>query len=248
MASHGSVGITIVLFCLIQFAGVWRWAICALYTKNNNHNNLISAQQMGEEPPMFKLAPKFRVKESWMGNHVFLCNGKIMLGSDAPLFYVTNAILIVAMILYFGNFIKHDPRYHNNDTTSDVNAHFHTMHLWTSYSFTIYVSIIASITALASLWKCATTDPSILPPVSSPIRPPPPSDSIPFLWVGLWGIGIAPLAIFIVLRTVSIATPAIAVLESLIIIVVSHNTHVFSLSNFYLLFCLIPFLGLSFCP
>jgi len=32
---------------------------------------------------------------------------------------------------------------------------------------------------MSSLWICASTDPGILPPVSSPIRPPPPDDSIP---------------------------------------------------------------------
>ena len=43
-----------------------------------------------QNPPAFTPADEFRVKEAWMGNHVFLCNGKLMLGSDAPLFYVTN--------------------------------------------------------------------------------------------------------------------------------------------------------------
>ena len=117
-----------------------------------------------------------------MGNHVFLCNGKIMMGSDAPLFYVTNALLIVGMILHFGiilpHLIKYDPKYHD-EKTFDASTHFHTMHMWTTHAFTIYVSAIVSISALVSLWNCATTDPGILPPVSSPIRPPPPPDSIP---------------------------------------------------------------------
>ncbi|KAL7541260.1 hypothetical protein ACHAXR_010770 [Thalassiosira sp. AJA248-18] len=150
---------------------------------------------LGEEPPTFKAAHKFRVREGWMGNHVFLCNGKIMLGSDAPLFYCTNAILVLGMILHFGiilpHLIRHDPNYHStvddnidddaSTTTAmdDTTIDFHTTHLWTTHAFTIYTSLIASLIALLSLWKTATTDPGILPPVSSPIRPPPPSDSIP---------------------------------------------------------------------
>lgn len=117
-----------------------------------------------------------------------------MLGSDAPLFYVTNALLILGMGLYFGvilpHLILHDPsRYHNNDGIHNDNNNsqqqeqqnlaLHTTQLWTSHKITIYISIISSLIALYSLWKCATTDPGILPPNSSPIRPSPPSDSIP---------------------------------------------------------------------
>jgi len=183
---------------LVSVGGRTGWARrCALQQIHNSGNtnapctnSLTLAQQLGEEPPTFKLANEFRVKEGWMGNHVFLCNGRVMLGSDAPLFYVTNAILIVGMILHFGivlpHLIRHDPNYHSLDdvddasnTSADSISHVHTMHLWTTHSITIYVSIIASIVALLSLWKTATTDPGILPPVSSPIRQPPPPDSIP---------------------------------------------------------------------
>lgn len=157
---------------------------------NNNRSctNNLAAAPLGEEPPTFKLAPKFRVKEGWMGNQVFLCNGKIMLGSDAQLFYITNAILLVAILIHFGivlpHLIRYDPRYHEDASTIDVDDsgvffHMHKIHLWTTHSFTIYVSIIASVTALVSLWKCATTDPGIIPPVASPMRPPPPPDSVP---------------------------------------------------------------------
>ncbi len=150
---------------------------------NNSHrhrsylnNNLPSAPSLGEEPPTFKLATKFHVKEGWMGNQVFLCNGEVMLGSDAQLFYITNAILLVAIILHFGivlpHLIKYDPRYHDEDAAT-------TIHLWTTHSFTIYTSILASMSALISLWQCATTDPGIIPPVPSPMRPPPPPDSVP---------------------------------------------------------------------
>lgn len=153
--------------------------------------------------PTFQPSPTFSVLEGWMGNHVFLCNGKIMLGSDAPLFFVTNALLVLGMGVYFGivlpSLMEHDPNRHNVDDGNngmilDVGGeddsmqqqqqqiqqtHYHTTHLWTSHPITIYTSILSSILALYSLWKCATTDPGILPPVSSPLRPPPPQDSIP---------------------------------------------------------------------
>ena len=115
-----------------------------------------------------------------------------MLGSDAQLFYITNAILLAAITLHFGivlpHLIKFDPRYHDDNaasssttTTNDTEeSHYtHTIHLWTSHSFTIYVSILASISSLVSLWQCATSDPGIIPPVPSPMRPPPPPDSVP---------------------------------------------------------------------
>lgn len=154
-----------------------------------------------ESPPTFIPVLQFKVKDAWMGNHIFLCDGKIMLGSDAPLFYVTNALLICGMGVYFGvvlpHLIQHDPsRYqnendfnnngysggediNNNSQQEQSNLGLHTTQLWTSHTITIYISIISSLIALYSLWKCATTDPGILPPNSSPIRPSPPSDSIP---------------------------------------------------------------------
>ncbi|KAL7495411.1 hypothetical protein ACHAWT_004095 [Skeletonema menzelii] len=100
------------------------------------------------------------------------------------------------MGIYFGvvlpHLIVHDPSYQNDDDHGggggEFNDNLHhnrtqyhntTQYQWTTHSLTIYTSILTSILALYSLWKCATTDPGILPPISSPIRPPPPSDSIP---------------------------------------------------------------------
>ncbi|KAL7435857.1 hypothetical protein ACHAXM_004915 [Skeletonema potamos] len=74
---------------------------------------------------------------------------------------------------YDNNIDNNSDNYYN-----DIN-HLHTTHLWTSNTLTIYISILTSLLALYSLWKCATTDPGILPPISSPIRPVPPPDSIP---------------------------------------------------------------------
>lgn len=185
---------------LVSVGGRSGWArrseLYPLQNSDNYHhrsylnNNLPSAPSLGEEPPAFKLATKFQVKEGWMGNQVFLCNGKVMLGSDAQLFYITNAVLLVALTLHFGivlpHLIKYDPRYHDEDEAESTGAdpgreslYTHTIHLWTTHLFTISLSILASISALISLWQCATTDPGIIPPVPSPMRPPPPLDSVP---------------------------------------------------------------------
>ncbi|KAK1746785.1 hypothetical protein QTG54_002129 [Skeletonema marinoi] len=159
-------------------------------TSLNNNNTPLPTRygRLDQEPPTFTPATTFTVKEGWMGNHIFLCDGKVMLGSDAPLFYVTNALLILGIGIYFGvilpHLIVHDPNYHDDNTASvgygsDIHNNLHTSpHQWTTHSLTIYTSILTSLTALYSLWKCATTDPGILPPISSPIRPPPPP--IPF--------------------------------------------------------------------
>lgn len=121
-----------------------------------------------------------------MGNHVFLCDGKIMLGSDAQLFYITNAMLIIAMAIHFGIVVPHlmtyDDRGHTDDdasssTSSDVRLRI--MLNWTTHPFATFVAFVASASTFLSLWSCATTDPGIIPPVSSPVRPPPPRDSVP---------------------------------------------------------------------
>ena len=172
-------------------------------TQTTNNNNMATATantahtkkglslistKLNTDPPTFKLVNKFQVKDGWMGNHVFLCNGKLMLGSDAPLFYVTNVILVLGMVLYFGFVLPHlvqfDPRYYSLDDSEEneeeeLQKRFHTMQLWTTHSYTIIISIITCIISYISLWICATTDPGILPPNSSPIHASPPVDSIP---------------------------------------------------------------------
>ncbi len=117
-------------------------------------------------------APTFRASEGWMGNHVFLFNGKIMLGSDAPLFFVTNMMIIVSLLIYFIIILPHlyaHEKLHNDPNTS-------TPLQWITHSITFYTTIFLGIGTMISLWKCATTDPGILPPVSSPVKAPIPSD------------------------------------------------------------------------
>ena len=50
----------------------------------------------------FTPAPTFQATEGWMGNHAFLCHGKLMLGSDAPSLFFTNGLLLLGALMHFG--------------------------------------------------------------------------------------------------------------------------------------------------
>uniref|UniRef100_A0A7S1ZLY8 Palmitoyltransferase n=1 Tax=Ditylum brightwellii TaxID=49249 RepID=A0A7S1ZLY8_9STRA len=113
----------------------------------------------------FEFSPKFRVSEGWMGNHVFLCRGKLMLGSDAPLFFVTNFLLLASVTVHFLIVIPH--------------LNEHSPQHWTAHPATFYSSIVLAAMSLISLWASATIDPGILPPLSCPDRPPAPEDGMP---------------------------------------------------------------------
>jgi len=110
----------------------------------------------------FTEATVFRAQEAWMGNHMFFCGGKIMMGSDAPLFLITNFTIILALAIYFFVVLPHlnhtDPNH------------------WTTHPITFWFSVLLSVLTLVFLWLAATTDAGILPPLSSPIKAPIPND------------------------------------------------------------------------
>ena len=130
----------------------------------------------GAEPPSFRSAPSFRGGEAWTGNHVFLCGGRAMLGSDAPLFYVTNLLLAAGAALHFGLVLPHLMRRDGDGGNGDDGD---SMRVWTTHSAAVITSAVACLAAVLSLWKTALTDPGIIPPNPSPDRPPPPPDSRP---------------------------------------------------------------------
>ena len=101
----------------------------------------------------------FVATEGWMGNHIFACSGKLMLGSDAPLFLLTNLLIIVGVIFHMCVLI---PKL-NYD------------HIIRTYVFVLALSVVI----LATLWKSATTDAGIIPPVSCPVKPQVPIESNP---------------------------------------------------------------------
>ena len=121
----------------------------------------------------FTLAQTFAATEGWMGNHAFLCHGKIMLGSDAPSLFFTNVLLLVGYGLHFGLVV---PRLRaieeelsnqsDDDYISTTDAIF-----WSS--------LVLAITTLTTLWISAMMDPGIVPPVSSPIKAAVPGEHIP---------------------------------------------------------------------
>jgi len=105
----------------------------------------------------FSHAPKFAATEAWMGNHVFVWQGKIMLGSDAPLFFFTNALLMVGLLLQYVVLLPKLDR----PWIGTVRWHY-------------YFTTIFGIATFVYLWLSATMDPGILPAMSSPIKPAPP--------------------------------------------------------------------------
>lgn len=112
-------------------------------------------------PGSFVMVEKFKATEGWMGNHIFVCGGKFMLGSDAPLFLFTNALIILGLIVHYLLLL---PR---------------LVHpWWLPIAWNYWVSGVLAAIAMISLWISATMDPGIIPAVSSPIRPEPPEGQI----------------------------------------------------------------------
>lgn len=135
----------------------------------------------------FNPAPTFRASEGWMGNHIFLFQGKVMLGSDAPLFFVTNFLIVGFFLLHFYVLLPH--LYHvellaelllldddeTNSTTVLNNSTTSPTYLrWTTHSITVWTTTILAILSMIFLWMSAAMDPGILPPISSPVRTPVP--------------------------------------------------------------------------
>lgn len=108
----------------------------------------------------FVVARQFQASESWMANHVFLFGGKIMLGSDAPLFLFVNCLLTSLIGLYLFWLL---PKLEDPGWLPTVRH---------NYILTCTLFLISII----NFWICATMDPGILPPLSSPIKPPIPND------------------------------------------------------------------------
>jgi hypothetical protein len=119
----------------------------------------------------FTLARTFAATEGWMGNHAFLCRGKIMLGSDAPSLFFTNVLLIVGYIFHFCIVLP---------KLRVIEFEHPTSFLWFLSTATIFWSsaVLGTLTVV-TLWISAMMDPGILPPVSSPIKAPIPGDHVP---------------------------------------------------------------------
>lgn len=118
----------------------------------------------------FTLAEEFSATEGWMGNHAFLCRGKIMLGSDAPSLLFTNLLLLVGYVFHFVVVL---PELRRIET-----EHANAM-LFVPTPILFWASVVLGALSLITLWISAIMDPGIIPPVSSPIRAPVPPEHVP---------------------------------------------------------------------
>ena len=84
-----------------------------------------------------------------------------MLGSDAPLFFFTNALILLGVLLDAFVLIPH--------------LKIHSPNHWTTYRFTLIASAILVVCTYIFLWIAGTTDPGIIPSQSIPQRPPVPT-------------------------------------------------------------------------
>jgi len=99
--------------------------------------------------------------QAWLGNHTFFLNGRLMFGSDFAFLTLTVFLLLSVLTLFFLFVVPSLP----------------------SSPFPLKTTIIACTSLLAPivfalLLITALTDPGIVPSVSSPHKPPPPS--LPF--------------------------------------------------------------------
>lgn len=120
----------------------------------------------------FTLAPTFRGTEGWMGNQIFLFQGKIMLGSDAPLFFFTNAVIGIVILIHFFFIL---PQLYRNEVDLKI-SHAESLLKWTTHSITVWSTFLLTVSSFLTMWICATRDPGILPPISSPVKAPIPDD------------------------------------------------------------------------
>ena len=118
----------------------------------------------------FTLAETFQATDGWMGNHSFLCKGKVMLGSDAPSLIFTNLLLLVGFTFHFAVVLPELGRIEQENPDAWYTLHEPTM---------FWLSVVLGAISFVTLWISAIMDPGIIPPVSSPVKAPVPPDHIP---------------------------------------------------------------------
>lgn len=108
----------------------------------------------------FTPAKKFLASEAWMGNHVFAFNGLVMLGSDMPSLLLTNILLFAGSLFHLFALIPQ----------------LEQSHLFLRPREVFISSVALILLSYLFLWLTAVIEPGILPPLSSPIKPPLPHD------------------------------------------------------------------------
>ena len=124
----------------------------------------------------FTLANTFKATEGWMGNHAFLCKGKVMLGSDAPSLVFTNLLLVVGYLLQFCIVI---PRLREIEISKKEEHPDGMFWIVLSSDAIFWASVVLGTLTVITLWISAMMDPGIIAPVSSPIKAPVPDDRLP---------------------------------------------------------------------
>ncbi len=129
------------------------------WARSGNRNNSDAVGGEKKQGGVLEPCTSFVATEGWMGNHIFACSGKLMLGSDAPLFLLTNILIISGVIFHMCVLI---PK-------------LNYAHIMRTNVFVLALAVVI----LATLWKSATTDAGIIPPVSCPVKPRVPVESNP---------------------------------------------------------------------
>ena len=150
LPSHGTDGSR--TWVLVSVGGRSGWA----------RKKLVESGYNAKHVPVvggFEPLSEFQYYEAWMGNHMFLGDGRVMLGSDAPLFFMTNVLLLFGLCFYVFALYPH--------------FHFASDDLFVFRNIWVIVLTLGFFSFLF-LWLAAMVDPGILPAFSSPMKPPPP--------------------------------------------------------------------------
>ena len=168
--SHGTDAAT-GEWVLVSVGGRSGWA-----PKQQPHDATCIPVSASSPPPYagFTPADSFRASEAWMGNHFFLCKGKLMLGSDAPSLFFTNGLLVVGLSIYFLYVLpKAAELAHLQQQQGQSWGGWWCW--WLEDPVALYVaSSTLAVATFVTLWRTALSDPGILPPLSSPLKPPAP--------------------------------------------------------------------------
>jgi hypothetical protein len=172
--SHGTDSASYGNWILVSVGGRSGWA-----RKANPANTplLTSSPNMNGPTGGFVPADRFRATEAWMGNHFFFCGGRYMLGSDAASLVMTNGLILVGTLSHFAVLL---PRLagllaSHHQAADDMTA-THKVWLLDDPVPLFWTSLVLTILTFVTLWWTALTDPGILPPVSSPVKPAVPVD------------------------------------------------------------------------
>jgi hypothetical protein len=114
-----------------------QWILVSVGGRSGWARKALPHTSQNEQPPLgFVPADTFHAYEAWMGNHIFVAGGRIMLGSDAPSLVLTNVLLLTGWLghlLWLLPKWRHDyeeytAEYYSNATTAmPIHNNYHTL-------------------------------------------------------------------------------------------------------------------------